>query len=126
MVAVCPAALPVHPPHQGPSVICGVLHRANDGAHIGGFSAKGQVGALISGRTDAGTVRNFCAGQGVPGSPASYCSCRLWRAEKQRIAAARRMGPDGLRDEQAGRQGDSPAAERVITRAREAVAGVEA
>lgn len=100
---VCPAASEVSPPAHGPSVICGVLELSNDGAHVAGFASRGQVSALMSGRKDPRTVAGFCAGQGVPGSPRSYCSCEIWRAEKARIAAARRAGMDGLRDDAAVR-----------------------
>jgi len=99
----CPAATPVQPANDDPSVVCGVLERANDDAELHGFRARGQVSALMSGSKDSGTVLNFCAGQGIPGSPASYCCCAIWRAEKARIAAARRAGQDGLVDEQASR-----------------------
>lgn len=104
----CPAAAPVHPPSHGPSVLCGALEIANSGAHIDGNAARGQVSALMSGRQDPSVVQNFCAGRGVPGSPASYCRCAIWRAEKQRIAAGRTPGADGLKDTKAGRVQHSP------------------
>lgn len=98
----CPAASPVQPAHDEPSVICGVLELANDDAELDGYRSRGQVSALVSGSRDRGTVHNFCAGRGIPGSRASYCSCAIWRAEKARIAAARH-GQDALVDEQAAR-----------------------
>lgn len=94
----CPAASPVQPADDQPSVVCGVLEIANEGAEVGGFTERGHVSALFSGSRDAGTVQNFCAGRGIPGSPMSYCSCVIWQAEKDRIAAQRKAGPDGLRD----------------------------
>lgn len=99
---VCPAASPVQPANDEPSVICGVLELANDGAQIAGRRRGAEVSALMSGTRMAATVELFCAGRGIPGSPMSYCACAIWRAEKARIAAGRSTGPDGLRDEQAG------------------------
>ena len=100
---VCPAASPVQPACDEPSVVCGVLELQNDDAQLGGHRSRGQVSALMSGSLDRGTVQNFCAGRGIPGSRASYCSCSIWRAEKARIAAARRAGQDGLADDLAAR-----------------------
>lgn len=102
LTLVCPAASLVEPPAHGPSVICGALELSNDGAHVNGFQSRGQVSALMSGKSDPRTVRGFCAGDGVPGSPRSYCSCVIWRAQRQAEWAARR-GPDALRDDQAAR-----------------------
>ena len=70
-------------------MLCGVLLRSNDDAEIGGVRARGQVDPVMSGRADASTVRGFCTGTGIPGAPVSYCSCALWVAEKDRIAAGR-------------------------------------
>lgn len=95
---VCPAANLVEPADDQPSIVCGVLELANDGAQINGFTHRAEVSALFSGTRDAGTVHNFCAGRGIPGSPMSYCSCAIWQAEKQRIDDQRAAGPDGLRD----------------------------
>lgn len=102
---LCPAGRQVSPPLHGPSVMCGVLEQSNDGAHAHGFQSRGKVSALISGRHDSATVREFCCGRRVPdgskdveaapGEQASYTACRVWQAEKARIAAARK-GPDGL------------------------------
>jgi hypothetical protein len=83
-----------------------VLEQTNDGAHAHGFQSRGKVSALMSGRHDAVTVREFCCGRRLPdgskdveaaeGDQASYAACSIWRAEKERIEAARKMGPDGL------------------------------
>lgn len=100
---VCPAAEAVHPPTDEPSVICGVLKIANDGAEIRGFTHQAEVDPLMSGRTMATTVHNFCAGSGLPGSVCSYTACAIWKADKARIAARRHSGVSGLRDEQATR-----------------------
>lgn len=98
----CPAASVVEPPAHGESVVCGVLELSNDGADAHGFQSRGQVSALMSGRKDTRTVRRFCAGRGIPGSPMSYCSCEIWRAQREADWAARR-GPDALIDEAAAR-----------------------
>lgn len=100
---VCPAASAIEPPGDAPSVVCGVLENSNDGAHIAGNRDRGQVSPIFSGARDARIVAGFCAGQGIPGSLASYCSCAVWRAEKERIRAGRPAGPNGLRDGQATR-----------------------
>lgn len=94
---VCPAALPIHPATDEPSVVCGVLEQANEGAEIGGWEERGQITARLSGSRDRSTVRNLCAGRGVPGSAVSYCSCVLWQAQKE-AEWAQRHGPDALRD----------------------------
>jgi hypothetical protein len=99
---VCPAASEVQPPAHGPSVVCGVLELSNDGAHVQGFTSRGQVNALMSGQKDRRTVQGFCAGQGIPGSRISYCSCAIWRAQREADWAARR-GPDALIDDAAAR-----------------------
>jgi hypothetical protein len=96
---VCPAGTHVSPPSEGDSVVCGVLEQSNQGANVGGFHSRGQLPALISGRADPKVVLGFCCGPGVPGSRLSYCSCVLWRAEKQRLA----RGDSELRDELAQR-----------------------
>jgi hypothetical protein len=98
----CPAAMEVSPPAHGPSVRCGVLELSNEGAHAHGFQSRGKVPALMSGRHDARTVHGFCAGPGVPGSRLSYCSCAIWRAQREAEWAARR-GQDALRDSEATR-----------------------
>jgi hypothetical protein len=97
MELVCPAASPIEPPGHGESVLCGVLNQANDGAHVAGFTGRGQVSPLMSGRDDPNVVAFQCAGQGVPGSPASYCACALWRAQRDAERAGRR-GPGALHD----------------------------
>lgn len=93
---VCPAASTIHPPDTGTSVVCGVLENANQRREDGG----GHVSPVLRADKDPSTIAGYCAGQGVPGSPASYCACVVWRAEKQR----RRAG-DALTDEHAARQG---------------------
>lgn len=79
-----------------------MLELSNDGAHVRGFTSRGQLPALMSGRKDSGTVRHFCAGRGIPGSEISYTACALWRAQREAEWAARK-GPDALRDEKAQR-----------------------
>lgn len=93
----CPAATEVHPPNTSPSVVCGVLENANRRAQEG---QRGQVSALFDADTNPRTVHGFCAGPGIPGSPASYCSCAIWRAEKSSL-----RGRHALRDDAAARQG---------------------
>lgn len=99
----CPAAVSIEPPHEAPSVICGVLELSNHGAHAHGFTSRGQVSPVISGTRDAGTVHGFCAGAGIPGSRCSYTACAIWRAGREADWAQRR-GPDALRDEQSDRR----------------------
>lgn len=90
----CPAATPIEPPGHGPSVVCGVLDKANDGAHVGGFTARGQVSALMSGKRDPSVVEHACCGD--------YTACLIWRAQRDAERATRR-GPDALRDVDADR-----------------------
>lgn len=102
LTLVCPAALPIHPAADVPSVVCGVLEQANSGAEIGGWEQRGQITARLSGSADRSTVRALCAGTGIPGSAISYCACELWRARRH-ADWANRTGPDSLRDEKATR-----------------------
>lgn len=97
MQATCPAATVIHPATDLPSVVCGVLALANDGAHVDGFEARGQVAAVFSGSKDPSTINLFCAGTGLPGSRCSYTACMIWRAGRD-ADWARRRGPDALRD----------------------------
>jgi hypothetical protein len=113
MRTVCPAATPIHPPADDESVLCGVLALANDGAHIGGVTARGQVSPLMSGSKDPNIVRFQCAGTGVPGSHMSYCACELWRAQRDAELAGRR-GPGALRDEKAHHVQHNPAIDAML------------
>lgn len=100
----CPAAT-TFPPVVGdrvPDVLCGVLAKSNDGAHVGGFTSRGQMDPMFYGDKDPSVIRHACHGRGVPGSPASYCACVIWRAQRDAERAGRK-GPDALRDEQATR-----------------------
>lgn len=99
MQAVCPAASVIQPAADLPSIHCGVLALANQGAHVDGFESRGQVDAVFSGSRDPSTVNLFCAGEGLPGSSCSYTACEIWRAGRE-ADWARRRGPDALRDEQ--------------------------
>lgn len=102
----CPAAS-TFPPAVGdrvPDVLCGVLADANDGAHVGGFRSRGQVDALFRGDKDPSTIRFACHGQGVPGSPMSYCACVIWRARRDADRAGRRE----MRDTEATRMQAGP------------------
>jgi hypothetical protein len=99
---VCWAARALHPAADSPSVLCGVLDKANDGAHVNGFEDRGHVSPVISGDRDRSAVSAYCCGTGIPGSVASYTACPIWRAAKE-AEWARRRGPDALRDEQATR-----------------------
>lgn len=83
-------------------MVCGVLELSNERAQLGGYRSRGHIDPVLSGTRDGGTVRLFCHGQGIPGSPMSYCSCELWRAQRDAELAARR-GPDALVDEQTPR-----------------------
>lgn len=82
--------------------MCGVLELSNEQAQLNGYRSRGHINPVLSGTKDSGTVRLFCHGPGIPGSPMSYCSCDLWRAQRDADRAARR-GPDALRDERTPR-----------------------
>jgi hypothetical protein len=97
---VCPAANEIHPPADSPSVLCGVLDNANDGAHVHGFAERGHVSPVVSGDRDQSVIAAYCAGEGITGSVCSYTSCPVWRAAREAEWAHRR-GPGALRDEQA-------------------------
>lgn len=96
-----------------PSVLCGELVIANDGAHVQGFQSRGHVSPVMDGDHDATAIATYCAGDGIPGSEISYYQCPIWRAARE-AAWAGRTGPDALRDEQAGRP---PAVRDQIARA---------
>lgn len=94
---VCPAAVPVHPAGDVESVRCGVLAESNVGESIDGFTHRAEVDPIFSGSRDSGTVNLKCAGDGVPGSELSYCTCVIWQSERD-AADARRRGPGALVD----------------------------
>lgn len=102
---VCPAGASAHPAVGSASVHCGVLAASNRGAHVGGFTSRGQVSPIRSGDEDRLAVHTYCCGTGVPGALNSYDACPIWRAAKEAEWAARR-GPDALRDKQATRPPD--------------------
>lgn len=96
---VCPAGAPVHPPADSPSVLCGVLNLANDGAEVRGFQSRGHVSPVMSGDRDTNAVFAYCRSE--PHGIAGYDQCPIWRAARD-AELARRRGPNALRDDHAG------------------------
>jgi hypothetical protein len=67
----CPAATRISPPDGGFSIVCGVIERENRETPE---EMRHHVPALVTERTDPGTIHGYCTTRG-------YAHCPVWRCE---------------------------------------------